>query len=159
MLRSENRERPAVAGVKPRTPLAWAVSALPLSYDSQTTTSSRQRPNLTVLHVYCTVVNASVVASFPGPAQVSVTCSTGPTQLSVACSTASDGKLGGAWERGYLSCTPGSHSVCAIRTLLRGKSSKHLLWVKRKILSIRKKPMLISFSHSKCSEHLASDWK
>ena len=30
------------------------------------------------------------LASFPGPAQ-----------LSVAFSTASDGKLGGAWERGY----------------------------------------------------------
>ena len=25
----------------------------------------------------------------------------GPTQLSVACSTESDGKLSGAWERGY----------------------------------------------------------
>ena len=30
------------------------------------------------------------LASFPGP-----------TQLSIACSTESDGKLGGAWEPGY----------------------------------------------------------
>jgi len=37
------------------------------------------------------------LASFPGPAQLSVACSTdwkGPR-------TESDGKLGGAWERGY----------------------------------------------------------
>ena len=31
-----------------------------------------------------------MVASFPGPAQ-----------LSIVCSPANDGKLGGAWERGY----------------------------------------------------------
>ena len=35
-------------GVKPRTPLAWATNALPLSYDSWTTT------NLTILYVSCT---------------------------------------------------------------------------------------------------------
>ena len=38
-------------------------------------------------------MNIMYVASFPGPAQ-----------LSVACSTTSDGKLGGAWERGYYVC-------------------------------------------------------
>ena len=49
----------------------------------------------------------------------------------------------------YLSHTPGSHSVCAVRTLLG---------VDWKILSIRKEPML-SGSHSKYSEYLASHWK
>ena len=48
-----------------------------------------------------------------------------------------------------LSRTPGSHSACAVRTLLG---------VDWKALSIRKEPMLSSFSHSKCSEHLASCW-
>ena len=73
------------------------------------------------------------VASFSGPAQLSVACSTasflGPAQLSVACSTssdgklgeactASDGKLGRAWERGYVwsssqfSCPPFSCTGC-----------------------------------------------
>ena len=36
------------------------------------------------------------VASYPGPAQLSVTCSTEKR------GTNSDGKLGGAWVRGYL---------------------------------------------------------
>ena len=53
----------------------------------------------------------------------------------------------GGTER--LSRTPGSHSVCAIRTPLG---------VDRKILSIRRVTMLSVFSHSKCSEHLASCW-
>ena len=35
------------------------------------------------------IVTVDVLASFPGP-----------TQLSVTISTASNGKLGGAWERG-----------------------------------------------------------
>ena len=42
MLWGENRgkwKRPAAAGSWPRTPLAWATSALPLSYDSRTTTN------------------------------------------------------------------------------------------------------------------------
>ena len=38
----------------------------------------------------------SCVASFPGPTQLSVACSTDKLYR-----TASDGKLGGAWERGY----------------------------------------------------------
>ena len=46
--------------------------------------------------------------------------------------------------------TPGSYSVCAVRTLLG---------INQKILSIRKEPMLSGFSHSKCSEHSASCWK
>ena len=41
--------------------------------------------------------------------------------------------------------TPGSYSVCAVRTLLG---------INRKILSIRKEPMLSGFSHSKCSVYL-----
>ena len=48
-----------------------------------------------------------------------------------------------------LSRTPGSHSVCAVRTLLG---------VDRKILSVRKEPMLSCFSHSKCKQHLALLW-
>ena len=71
-------------GIKLRTPLAWATSALPLSHDSW------QPPTLTILYMYCT----------------------GGTEC--------------------LSCTPGSHSACAIRTLLG---------FDRKILSIRKEPM------------------
>ena len=35
--------------VEPRTPLAWAASALPLSYNSRTTTSPH-----TILYMYCT---------------------------------------------------------------------------------------------------------
>ena len=44
----EEVKKQADAGVKPRTPLAWATNALPLSYDSWTTT------NLTILYVSCT---------------------------------------------------------------------------------------------------------
>ena len=40
--------------------------------------------------VYNVCACSHILASFPGPAQ-----------LSVAISTASDEKLGGAWERGY----------------------------------------------------------
>jgi len=36
------------------------------------------------------------IASFPGPAQLSVACSI------ASDGTATNGKLGGAWERGYL---------------------------------------------------------
>ena len=39
------------------------------------------------------LVTCFFLASFPGPTQLSVTCS------------ASDGKLGGAWERGYVFST------------------------------------------------------
>ena len=42
-----------------------------------------------------------------------------------------------------LSLTPGSHSVCAVRTPL---------WVDRKILSIKREPILSDFSQSKCLE-------
>ena len=48
-----------------------------------------------------------------------------------------------------LSRTPGSHSVCGIRTPSG---------VDRKILSIRKEPMLSGFSHSKCSDHCEGWW-
>ena len=44
-----------------------------------------------------------------------------------------------------LSHTPASHSVCAVRTPLG---------VDRKILSVRKEPMLSGFSHSKCHNPL-----
>ena len=46
------------------------------------------------------------VASFPGPTQLFVACSTEEwedTMLSPLFCTASDGRLGGAWERGYTS--------------------------------------------------------
>ena len=49
--------------------------------------------------------------------------------------------------QGGAECTPGSHSVCTVR---------FPLGVDRKILSIRKDPMLSGFSHSKRSKHLAS---
>ena len=58
------------------------------------------------------------VASFSGPAQLSVACSTSSDgKLGEAC-TASDRKLGGAWERGYVwsssqfSCPPFSCTGC-----------------------------------------------
>ena len=47
-----------------------------------------------------------------------------------------------------LSCTPGSHSACAVRTPLG---------VNQKILSIRREPMLSGFSQSKCLELLPHD--
>ena len=72
-------------GIEPRTPLAWAASALPLSHDNRTTTSPHN------------------------PAQVG------------------------------LSRMPGSHSVCAVRTPLG---------IDRKILSIRKEPIVSGFSQS-----------
>ena len=37
-------------------------------------------------------------------------CKRGPAQLFIACHTASDGKLGGAWERGYVTFRPAFYS-------------------------------------------------
>ena len=53
MLWGENRGKwksQQSPGVKPRTPLAWATSALPLSHNSRTTTSPHN-PLLYVLHI------------------------------------------------------------------------------------------------------------
>jgi len=68
------------------------------------------------LHLPCAARDAWYTLTEMHPVQwMNVTCSLvprpclasvarGPTQLSVACHTASDGKLGGAWERGYVTC-------------------------------------------------------
>ena len=55
MLWGKNRrkwKRRQLPGVEPRTPLAWAASALPLSHDSRTTTNPH--------NPLCVVLNASV---------------------------------------------------------------------------------------------------
>ena len=48
------------------------------------------------VRVYLTTIQ---LVSFPGPAQLSVTCR-----------TASDGKLGGTWEQGYDTASLGAHA-------------------------------------------------
>ena len=55
--------------------------------------------NHQIVAQYCAqkTVRTVLIASFPGPAQVSVTCSA----VRRVFHTASDGKLDGAWERGY----------------------------------------------------------
>ena len=200
-------------GVEPRTPLAWAASALPLSHDSQTTTnphnplcilhrwywmpqlhhiwqppsmchlnSVRGRPenslhqerthaewffSLQMLKASCLKLEircyeakieeseksekaGSRRESNPGHLWLeppvlchwSTTASRPPT-LTILYVYWADGTE-------CLSCTSGSDPACAVRTPLG---------VDRKILSIRKEPMLSGVSHFKCWKHLASRWK
>ena len=85
----------------PRTPLAWATSAL------HQATTARQPPTPIILYMYCT----------------------GDTEC--------------------LSHTPGSHSVCAVKTLLG---------VNQKNLSIMKEPMLKEFWRHTLSGCRVCNW-
>ena len=55
------------------------------------------------------------LASYPGPAQ-----------LSVACSTRSDGKLGGAWVRGKLGPTESDFLWVHLPWVIHGRHLSHL---------------------------------
>ena len=61
----------------------------------------------------------SCVASFPGPAQLSIAIST-------LFHTASDEKLGGAWKRGYLMCEFPVPRACILESMqhIKVKESK-----------------------------------
>ena len=60
------------------------------TYCNSTNKKTFHKKTISKVHSFRAYVCCLLLASFPGP-----------TQLFVACSTNNDGKLGGAWEQGY----------------------------------------------------------